>query len=146
MSSFLRLLRRNQDASTRAQLFAERLDIIKELAERFTYDLGLLIAGHDTALADYVDGRAAARLQEGVEPFLASGEAMRPDFGEYAELRILGDLSSASLVESVVEFEDRSVRETVDGRLLSTAARRLQLTLMVDLAAKRVLDYRLRVA
>ncbi|HEY4868411.1 MAG TPA: hypothetical protein VII79_00245 [Candidatus Dormibacteraeota bacterium] len=59
---------------------------------------------------------------------------MRPDFGAYAELRVDGDLLDVDRhVKAVLEFEDRSMRETFDGRLLPVPRRRVRLTMTVRL-------------
>lgn len=125
----------------------KKLDAVKQLAERFTYDLGLLIAGHPVELEQYVDMAAARRLRESVEPFLASGDAMRPNFGDYGELRIEGYLlSSEHPIYAYVEFDDQSIRETASGDLIPTGRRRMLLSLVIDPSARRIHDYKLQPA
>jgi len=122
-----------------------KLDAVKTLAERFTYDLGLLIAGHPVELEQYVADSPARRLRHSVEPFLACGDAMRPNFGDYGELRIEGYLlSSDHPIYAYVEFDDQSIRETSTGDLIPTGRRRMLLSLVIDPSAGRVLDYRLQ--
>jgi len=123
----------------------KKLDAVKTIAERFTYDLGLLIAGHPVELEQYVDNTAARRLRQSVEPFLASGDAMRPNFGDYGELRIEGFLlSNEHPIYAYVEFDDQSIRETSSGDLIPTGRRRMLLSLVIDPSASRVHDYKLQ--
>lgn len=124
-----------------------KLERVKKLAERFTYDLGLLIAGHDVNFEEYVDPGAASRLRGSVEPFLASGDAMRPNFGDYGELRIEGYLlSSQHDIYAYVEFDDQSVRETISGDLIPSGRRRMLLSLIIDPTASSIRDYKLQPA
>ena len=123
----------------------QRLEAVKQLAERFTYDLGLLIAGHQVNFDAYVAPDASARLRASVEPFLASGDAMRPNFGEYGELRVEGNLLDMSMpIHAYVEFDDQSVRETSAGELIAMGKRRMQLTLVIRPDAQSIADYTLR--
>lgn len=123
----------------------QRLDQIKQLAERFTYDLALLIAGHPVELESYVAAQPAARLRASLEPFLASGDAMRPNFGEYGELRIEGNLLAYDRpVQAYIEFDDQSVRETADGELVATGKRRMLLTLVIDPGCRGINEYTLQ--
>ncbi len=122
----------------------QRLDQIRQLAERFTYDLALLIAGHPVELESYVTAQAAARLRGSLEPFLASGDAMRPNFGEYGELRVEGNLLAFDRpIHAHIEFDDQSVRETAEGEFVSTGKRRMLLTLIIDPSCRGVNDYTL---
>ena len=124
-----------------------KLERVKGLAERFTYDLGLLIAGHDVNFEEYLDPAAAQRLRESIEPFLASGDAMRPNFGDYGELRIEGYLlSNLHDIHAYVEFDDQSVRETMSGELIPTPRKRMLLSLVIDPTASAIRDYKLQPA
>ena len=119
----------------------QRLDDIKALAERFTYDLGLLIAGHEVNFEEYVNPPVAQRFRDTMEPFLATGDAMRPNFGEYGDLRIEGNLVNASSpIMAYVEFEDNSIRETAEGELIPIPRRRMSLTLTIDPTCRGILD------
>lgn len=132
---------------TQDEVRERRLDAVKQLAERFTYDLGLLIAGHPVRLEDYVEPGAAQRLRASIEPFLATGDAMRPNFGEYGELRVEGNLlADTAPIYAHVEFDDQSVRETANGDLIPMGKRRMLLSLVIDPSATRVHDYTLRPA
>jgi hypothetical protein len=123
----------------------QRLEDIKKLAERFTYDLGLLIAGHPVELEAYVAAGPAQRLRASLEPFLASGDAMRPNFGEYGELRVEGDLLNLDdPIRAHVEFDDQSVRETSNGELIPIPRRRMLLSLIIDPSCRSVRDYTFR--
>ena len=132
------------DEPTPDEIREAKLDAVKQIAERFTYDLGLLIAGHGVDLEKYVEPSVARRMRQSVEPFLASGDAMRPNFGDYGELRIEGYLlSNEHPIYAHVEFDDQSIRETATGDLIPTGRRRMLLSLVIDPSAARVLDYKL---
>jgi hypothetical protein len=129
------------DSSRLDDLREQRLDDIKALAERFTYDLGLLMAGHDVNFEEYVNPPVAARLRASMEPFLATGDAMRPNFGEYGDLRVEGDLAGGrDPVMAYVEFEDQSIRETAGGDLIPVPRHRMNLTLTIDPTCRGILD------
>ena len=129
------------------ELRERRLGEIKQIAESFTYDLGLLIAGHEVDFERYLAPHAVARLRAAVEPFLASGDAMRPNFGEYGELRIEGNLlDSDAPVVAHIEFDDQSVRETADGDLLTMPKRRIHVMLVLDIEYGVISDFDLRPA
>lgn len=118
----------------------QRLDNIKDTIEQFTYDLGLLIAGHDASSGSTAPD-LTAQLQRELLPFLDVGDAMRPDFGAFGDLRIEGELLEASHpVLATLEFDDRCARETAAGRVVPARGRRLRLTLHVALDPVRVVD------
>jgi hypothetical protein len=118
----------------------QRLDGIRDAVEQFTYTLGLLIAGHD-APEDSIDHRLTRRLQRELRPFLDAGDAMRPDFGAFGDLRIEGELLQVSRpVLATLEFDDRCARETVRGRVIPARGRRLRVTMHVALDPVRVID------
>lgn len=140
------LFRKRDDSSgpVTDQLRDQKIDAVRRLAERFTYDLGLLIAGHPVGFEEYVEAEAARRLLVSVEPFLASGDAMRPNFGDYGELRIEGFfLSDEDPIHAVVEFDDQSIRETARGELIPIGKRRMRLSLVIDPFASQVRDFAL---
>ena len=111
------------------------------------YDLGLLIAGEQVPMTEYVEAASAERLREAVRPALEAGSKTRPDFGEYAQVRIEGDLLDLSVpVWTVVEFDDRSTRLDAAGLATSHARRRVRLQLLLDGAVSRVLDHRIELA
>ncbi|MDQ6848169.1 MAG: hypothetical protein M3019_11420 [Candidatus Dormibacteraeota bacterium] len=115
---------------------------VLELVERFVYDLGRLIAGEQVDLDGYVDANSARRLSDAVRPALVAGTATRPDFGEYAEVRIEGDLLNQSVpVRTDVEFDDRS--KLLGGSAPLHARRRVRLQLLLDPGISRVLDHRI---
>jgi hypothetical protein len=118
----------------------ERLEHIRDAVEQFTFTLGLLISGHDVPEGTS-DHDLAARLQHELQPFLAHGDVMRPDFGAFGELRVEGDL--LQLIDPVLatlEFDDRCVRQTAAGRLVPARRRRMRLTMRVAVAPPRVID------
>lgn len=127
------------------QLREQRLDEVRRLAEGFLMDLGLLLAGHPAPLEEHMSPVAAARLRGAVQPFLASGDVMRPNFGDYAELRVEGDLLAPGAPPPAhVDFDDRSIRETAGGDLLPSSRRRLRLTLEIEPGLRRIAGFSLR--
>lgn len=117
----------------------QRLEGIRDAVERFTYTLGLLIAGQDPA--DSTDDGLTGELQRELRPFLDAGDAMRPDFGAFGDLRIEGELLQVSMpVLATLEFDDRCARETVQGRVIPGRGRRLRVTMHVAVEPARVLD------
>ena len=117
----------------------QRLDHIRDAVERFTYTLGLLIAGHDPE--DSADDGLTGQLQRELRPFLDAGDAMRPDFGAFGDLRIEGELLQVSMpVLATLEFDDRCARETVQGRVIPGRGRRLRVTMHVAVEPVRIID------
>jgi hypothetical protein len=124
-----------------------RVARVMDLVERFVYDLGLLAAGRAVAIDDYVDASAAARLRNAVHPALRSGLTTHPDFGEYAQVRIDGNLlDRRAAVRTVVEFDDRSTRVDDHGRVVVRVRRHVRLLLVIDPEITRVVDHRLEIA
>ena len=124
---------------------AQRVAKILELAQRFVYDLGLLIAGEQVDLSDYVASGSADRLRDALRPALVAGAMTSPDFGEYAQVLIQGDVLDTSIpVRTIVEFDDRSTRR--DGLDAPVhARRRVRVRLLLDADVGRVLDHRIEV-
>jgi hypothetical protein len=117
----------------------QRLDSIRDAVERFTYMLGLLIAGHDPE--DSSDDGLTGQLQRELRPFLDAGDAMRPDFGAFGDLRIEGELLQVSMpVLAMLEFDDRCTRETLQGRVIPGRGRRLRVTMHVTVEPVRIID------
>jgi hypothetical protein len=118
----------------------QRIDGIRDAVDGFTYTLGLLIAGHDAQAAG-ADERLTAQLKRDLRPFLDGGDAMRPDFGAFGDLRIEGELLQPSQpVLATLEFDDRSARETAQGRIVPARGRRLCLRMHVALDPIRIID------
>jgi hypothetical protein len=118
----------------------QRLDGIRDAVEQFLFDLGLLIAGHDALAEDGVHD-LTTRLQRELQPFLDAGDAMRPDFGAFGDLRIEGELLHvAQPVVATLEFDDRCARETGAGRVIPPRGRRLRITMHVAIDPVRVID------
>jgi hypothetical protein len=137
------LTRRSRDDVSRAQ----RVERVLVLVERFVFDLGLLIAGEPTELRAYVDARVIERLEQSVQPALDAGALARPDFGEYAEVRIEDDLLDLSHpVSTLVEFDDCSSLTRAGGFAPAPHRRRMRLRLLLDAALTRVLDHHLEPA
>jgi len=125
---------------------SRRVAEVSQLVERFVYDLGLIIAGRVVHLEHYVEAAVARRLRDALEPALAAGAVTRPDFGEYAQLRIEGDLLDLSeSVRTVVEFDDRSTRSDGRGEVMARSRRRVRLHLLIDPAITTVLDHRVEI-
>ena len=123
------------------ELRERRLDVIKDAVERFSYGLASLLAGQESDVEDCTEPSLALRLRAAVAPFLAGGDALRPDFGPFGNLRIEGNLlSSEEPVDAVLEFVDRSFRESADGRRLAPPRRRVQLRMRLLLEPCRVVD------
>jgi hypothetical protein len=118
-----------------------RLEVVKATVERFAYDIGLMMAGGEPSFETSATEELAGRLRAALSPFLSSGDLMRPDFGAFGELRIDGDLTTPDpVVGAVLEFEDRSVRESADGRLLGSTRRRIRIVMSISLEDSRVID------
>jgi hypothetical protein len=118
----------------------QRLDAVRNAVEQFTYDLGLLIAGHDASVESPTP-ELAQQLQRVIRPFLDAGDSMRPDFGAFGDLRVEGALLEVSHpVLATLEFDDRCARETASGRVVATRGRRLRVTMHVALDPVRVID------
>lgn len=125
---------------------SRRVAAVLRLVERFVYDLGLLIAGHVVDLDPYVEGCAASRLRAALEPSRTALGVVRPDFGEYAQVRIEGDLLDlTAAVEAVAEFDDRSTRTDGRGTTVARSRRRVRVRLVLDPAITTVLDHRIEV-
>ncbi|MGH7722841.1 MAG: hypothetical protein ACRENL_08440 [Candidatus Dormibacteria bacterium] len=123
---------------------SRRVAAVLQLVERFVYDLGLLIGGRAVDLDTYVEPVAATRLRDALEPALAAGAVTQPDFGEYAQVRVEGDLLNlAEPVRAVVEFDDRSTRLDGTGGAMVRLRRRVRLQLVIDPAVTMILDHRL---
>ena len=85
----------------------------------------------------------AARLRTTLQRVQRSGRVMRPDFGDYAEVRISGDvLDLAQPVQVAVEFDDRSTWSASPVDAAIRARRRVRLELVFDAAITTVLDHR----
>jgi hypothetical protein len=118
----------------------ERLDLVRDAVEQFTFDLGLLIAGHEVR-EDSRDRALLLQLEREIQPFLHAGDAMRPDFGAFGDLRIEGELlESTGTVLATLEFDDRCARETVQGRVVPARGRRLRMMLHVAIDPVHVVD------
>jgi hypothetical protein len=138
----LRLPRRRADDAR-----SRRVAGVLAVVERFVYDLGLLSAGDSVDLESYVDGPAAERLRHALRPAAGAEVSTRPDYGEYAQVRIEGDLLDPDgPVLTVVELDDRSTRVDANGNAVLRLRRRLRLLLVLDPASFRVLDHRLEIA
>lgn len=118
----------------------QRLDAVRNAVEQFTYDLGLLIAGHDASVESPTP-ELTQQLRRALRPFLDAGDSMRPDFGAFGDLRVEGELLEMSHpVLAMLEFDDRCARETASGRVVAARGRRLRLTMHVALDPVRVID------
>jgi len=139
MPRLMRGLRRAQASAERDALRERRLDEVIGLVDRFMYDMARLIAGHPPEWETYVALGVTSCFTTAVAPFLAGGDAMRPDFGQFGQLRVDGDLTdSATPVEAWLEFDDRSLRETPDGRLIGSPRRRMQIWMAIALDSGRI--------
>jgi hypothetical protein len=124
-----------------------RTTLVMDLVDRFVFDLGLLAAGRDAGIEDYLAADVAASVRSAMRPGLANGLTTRPDFGEYAQVRIEGDLlDTSAAVRAVVEFDDRSVRVDAQGQTVARIRRRVRILVLFDAAITRVVDHRLVIA
>lgn len=148
MKSVVTVPRRNRGAEGERHAERERrLDEIRDVVDGFMFDLGRLIAGQDADFEQGVDPALVARVRAAVGPFLMSGDAMRPDFGAFGELRVTGDLLDVDVpVRACLEFEDRCIRETADGQLIAGSRRRLRASLCISMEPCRVLECAVEVA
>jgi len=125
----------------------QRVMLLMRLVERFLYDLGLLIAGRSVDQEDYVAAAVRARLHDALRPLQDSGCVIRPEFGEYAQVRIEGDLLDTSMpVLAAVDFEDRSSRLAADGVPLPRRRRQVRLLLEFDPDITTVLHHHVELA
>lgn len=132
---------RSPDRLSEHALREQRLEVVRDAVEQFTYSLGLLIAGHDPVV-DATDHELTAELQRALRPFLDAGDAMRPDFGAFGDLRIEGELLQSSRpVLATLEFDDRCARETAQGRVVPARGRRLRVAMHVAIDPVRIVDY-----
>ena len=117
-----------------------RLAECRSTVEDFVFGLGRLMAGHEPHLEHCASQDLVLRLRAALEPFLRSGDALRPDFGSHGELRVDGDLLDAAVpLRAWVEFEDRSMRQSGE-RLLPVPRRRIRVQLVLSVQPCRVTD------
>lgn len=125
---------------------ARRVDMVMQLVERLVYDLGLLISGADVDLAAYVERTAAERVHRAVAPALTGMGAIQPDFGDFAQVTVEGDiLGDTDPVRATVEFNDRSVRVNSSGAVILRLRRQIRLLLLLDPTLVVVRDLRVEV-
>lgn len=123
-----------------------RSALVMEIVDRFVFDLGLLVSGSTVDLDGYVAPGPASRLRDAAQPGLGGTLTTQPDFGEYAQVRIEGDLLDVTApVRAVVEFEDRSTRVDHQGRAVARIRRRVRLLLLLDPGIARVIDHRVEI-
>jgi hypothetical protein len=130
----------SSDRITQHAIREQRLESIRDAVEQFTFDLGLLIAGHE--VEEGSDAHALmVRLQRELQPFLSAGDTMRPDFGAFGDLRIEGELLDATEpVLATVEFDDRCARETAHGQVIPARGRRLRIALHIETEPLHIVD------
>lgn len=122
---------------------SRRTDDVLRLVERLVFDVGMMTAGHAVAVDDYVDPSVALRLRTVMRSALDGDLVTRPDFGEYAEVRIEADpLDETVPVRVVVEFDDRSVRVDARGQTVVRLRRQVRLRLLLDPEVSRIMDLR----
>ncbi len=114
------------------------LAAVARIVERFLFDYARVFAGHPVTLETYVDTVAAAKLRDAAEPVLATGDAMRPNFGSWGDMAVTEE---PDRVIAEVEFEDRSIREDAAGDPVEAREQRMRMTVVVDLECTRVEDF-----
>lgn len=111
----------------------QRIEEVRHLTEKVLYDIADLLAGNDPMFETYVAPQVAQWLRQSVAPFLATRDAMRPNYGDYAALHVEGNLVDFTQpIDAVVEFDDQSVRETADGTVIPQPKRRMRLSMTID--------------
>jgi hypothetical protein len=124
-------------------LVEERELVVNELLERFLQDFGRLLAGHSVPF-DYMDPITAQLLRQAAEPFLSTGERLRPDFDEWAHREIIGDRDRPERPIHVrVFFRDQSVLETVDGGRLRNVPQDITAELLVSGDGRQILGIKM---
>lgn len=132
--------RRSANPTNEHRLREQQLAGIRDAVEAFTYNLGLLIAGQD-ASEGTADHALITQLKQEIQPFLDVGDAMRPDFGSFGDLRIEGELLRPSeQALATLEFDDRCTRVTAQGQVMPTRRRRLRITMRVAVDPVRIID------
>ena len=87
---------------------AVALKALKELADNLTIGFARMIAGHQ--VSDFAATQELLqRLSIGLSPLLTAGYAYRPNFGNYGQMSILGNIGEPVTIE--VRYTDSSVRE-----------------------------------
>jgi tetratricopeptide (TPR) repeat protein len=98
---------------------------LSKLAGGLTFGLARMIAGHqDVGLP--VTAAILDRLILELGPLLSRGDAYRPNFGQYGEIQITGDLSEQARID--VSYTDSSVRENLARRIIVSHPRDIRLT------------------
>lgn len=122
-----------------------RIAELLELAERFVYDVGLLLAGDRAGIDAYVAPGSVARLRTTLGA-LGVASRLQPEFAEHALVTVTGDvLDRSAPLRCSVEFEDRSA--WLDGDITAPRPRRrVRVRMLVDPATIRVLDHRVESA
>lgn len=117
-----------------------RLSECRSTVEDFVFGLGRLMAGHEPHLQHCATDDLVFRLRAALEPFLRTGDALRPDFGSHGELRVDGDLlDAAAPLRAWVEFEDRSMRQSGE-RVFPVPRRRIRVQLVLSVQPCQVTD------
>ena len=133
--------------SRRTAAIQERVTRLSALVERFVYDLGLVTAGCDPDIDGYVAADLAERLRSSMRAARAADVVTRPDFGDYAQMTVDGDIVDATAPARVtVDLDDRSTRVDAGGNVVVRMRRRVHLHLVVDAALQRIVDCRVEIA
>ena len=137
------MLRHRRAAARHAR--EARIAEVLELAERFVYDVGLLLAGDRAAIDGYVAPGSLERLRSTLGTMPATS-LLQPEFAEHALVTMTGDvLDDSRPLRCSVEFEDRSA--WLDGDITTPRPRRrVRVRLLVDPATTRILDHRVESA
>ena len=106
---------------------------IRATLEEFTVNIARLSAGHDVDFGEAVEEHLAAALRLAMQPLLRSAVRAAPDFGQFAELRVDGDLTSGDSARCLVSFEDRSTLQSRDGARVRQFRRTIEMTAVLSL-------------
>ncbi|MBV8446305.1 MAG: hypothetical protein JOZ92_10355 [Candidatus Dormibacteraeota bacterium] len=115
------------------------LGTVRDAVSAFTVDVARLMAGHQPDLVN-TSHEVAGMLNRSTRALLASPVRVSPDFGQFAELRVEGDLLNDDSVRCVVRLQDRSEMIDADGSRLARFHRTVVLDLLVALQPVRVCE------
>ncbi|MBV8444862.1 MAG: hypothetical protein JOZ92_02980 [Candidatus Dormibacteraeota bacterium] len=116
------------------------LGVLRDTVSAFTVDVARLMAGHQPDLLRTTSPEVAELLTRSTNALVASTARVSPDFGQFAELRVEGDLLNDPSVRCVVRLQDRSELIGADGSRLRRFHRTVVLDVRVALQAMRVCD------
>jgi Flp pilus assembly protein TadD len=116
----------------------EAIEKLQKLATDITVGFARMIAGH-TVTDLPVERAIADRMAIELEPFFFAGYAYRPNFGQYGQIEVTGNLAEEAKIEvtytdsSVRENKNlKSVRENANYQIIVSRPREIRLTAQVQ--------------